>query len=127
MRTHKRRLVENAYNAYNENDHRAHSVVYGTPTHPRPSPPFVGQRQHLYTTEELDRYPEIKRVFLSPFSADVFFLPIAAFDFTLERDRILFAIMAEQLALKAPDSNEYALVKTAIAANPFLQKYIDAL
>ena len=81
----------------------------------------------LYTAEELEALTPVNRIFLSPYSADAYYLPPEAFDFTLERDRILDGIMAREFALKAPESAEYRTIQSTIAAHPFLQSYVKAV
>lgn len=137
----KRTIVDGAYHDYLQGDRRAHlrpqsfatgllglaagAVLGATLAHGVPR--RMRQYEHLFSPEEFDRFPEIKRVFYSPYSSEVFFLPLEAFDFSLERDRILFAIMISQLALKAPGSREFAIANAFLLANPFLRAYVDEL
>ena len=117
VRDQKRGLIDDAYRDYLNGVNRGHPYPdYGR-----------GQREHLFTPEEFDRMTPVQRIFYSPYSAEAFFLPIVDFDFTLERDRILFAIMYTQLALKVPNGPEYAIVRAYLDTHPFLLAYVNAL
>lgn len=105
-------LVHDAYRAYQDDKF----IPFG-----------IHRPENLFSAEELDGFSEVKRVFYSPYSTEVFFLPIEAFDFGLERDRILFAIMLRELRLKAQGSQELALAERAFINVPSLASYVNVL
>lgn len=73
----------------------------------------------LFTGEELDEIEDIRRrMFYSLYSKVCIFVEPSEFDFSKKRSCILFCIMARQLQLYAPESDEYVQVTRILRSIP---------